>query len=114
MIFMATQEPLKLNQEEQKILRAFGRTPFRRKSDLAIESLLTPSQIDMAVKNLVKEGLAKIKKTSDQDSELDQRVYLTGKGNQVRRRIGKNAIEYPTKIEPDINKKLEEKIKSLK
>ena len=112
MVFIARKQLLKLNQEEQKTLQAFGRTSFSRKSNLAIESQLTPSQIDVAVNNLQEKGLVKIE--PEISSQSDQRIYLTWKGNQVRRKIGISTVEYPTKIAPNINERLEEKIKSLK
>ena len=105
-------EKLSFPQEVIRTLQAFGRTSFSRKSNLAIESQLTPSQIDIAVTHLVKKGLAEIK--TDKSSQSDERVYLTRKGNQVRRDIGRTKVEFTTPIEPDIDKKLKEKIELLR
>lgn len=112
MEFITKKQLLTLNQEEQRTLQAFGRTSFSRKSNLAIESQLTPSQIDIAVNHLVKKGLAEIK--TDKSSKYDERVYLTRRGNQVRREIGKTKVEFPTPIESNIDKKLKDKILKLR
>ena len=112
MVFAMSQRPLVLNEEEQKILKAFGRTSFSRKSNLAIESLLTPAQVDVAANHLAEKGLVKIK--SSKNSESDDRVYLTWKGGQVKSRINKTVIELPTSVEPNIDEKLKEQIACLK
>lgn len=112
MVFAMSQRPLVLNEEEQKILKAFGRSSFSRKSNLAIESLLTPAQVDVAANHLAEKGLVKIK--SSKNSESDDRVYLTWKGGQVKRKINKNVIEFPTSVEPNIDEKLKRQIACLK
>ena len=81
MVFAMSQRPLVLNEEEQKILKAFGRTSFSRKSNLAIESLLTPAQVDVAANHLAEKGLVKIKSSKnsflESISATSKFVFLT-------------------------------------
>ena len=112
MVFALAQLPLALSEAEQKTLRAFGRTSFSRKSNLAIESLLTPVEVDTAVRHLVEKDLVKVKPSKY--SGCDERVYLTWKGGQVKRQIGKNLIDFPRPAESDIDSKLQKQIADLK
>ncbi|VEP14883.1 hypothetical protein H1P_2960010 [Hyella patelloides LEGE 07179] len=112
MVFAIARQPLTLDEAEHKTLKAFGRTSFRRKSNLAIESLLTPAQVDTAVSHLVEKGLVKVK--PNQHSDFDERVYLTWKGGQVKRQISTNLVKFPHHVEPNIDDKLQRQIAELK
>ena len=112
MVFALTQPSFPLSWEEQKTLHAFGRTVFSRKSNLAIESLLTPTQVDTAVNHLAEKGLVRVQPSNN--TEGDERVYLTWKGGQIKRQIGNNVLEFPTTVEPNIDDKLKQQIAHLK
>ena len=106
MEFITTKQPL--DYKEQKTLQAFGRTSVSRKSNLAIESHLTPNQIDETVNNLVQKGLVKTKPA--RNSQFDEYVYLTNKGNSARRKIYGSVVQYKTPVESDIDQKLRKRI----
>lgn len=106
MDFLTTKQPLEY--KEQKILQAFGRTSSSRKSNLAIESRLTLRQIDKTVKKLVQKGLVKTKPAPN--SQFDEYVYLTDKGNSARRKMHGSTVKYKTPVEPNIDQKLRARI----
>jgi len=112
MVFALTQPSFSLSVEEQKILHAFGRTVFSRKSNLAIKSLLTLTQVDTAIDCLADKELVEVKDNSS--SQGDAKVYLTRKGGQIKRRINTNIVEFPTPVESDIDDKLKIQIARLK
>ena len=112
MVFALTQSSFPLSLEEQKTLHAFGRTIFSRKSNLAIRSLLTLTQVDTAIDHLVDKGLVEVEE--NRDTQADAKVYLTRRGGAIKRKIGNNVIEFPTTIESDIDEKLKGQIARLK
>lgn len=75
-----------LTSNEQKILDAFDRSTFHRKSTLTVLALLIPSETDIALEELKKKGLIEEEEVEG-ERKWNTKVYLTKEGRRQQKRV---------------------------